>query len=224
MTQLNSYTNVIDSEVKEYGLTIAYVLTKMHSLCLNNPDEEGYCNFTHTFAIEVFGIVQHQTQWARVIKQMKQLGLITVKTKSTPTGRYNFYKLTEKVLSNPMRKRITESKEQGLPTFSKAEKVVKKAKSQAITKSQTPFQNTPDMKAPESPAFIPEAPTSPVQAVMKREVIAEGIYSTTDNGSSVYVVSNGRDVPKMVDARFKSLLATTCQELGVSPDISIVRY
>ena len=81
----------------------------------------------------------------------------------------------------------------------------------------------PDMKAPESPAYTPEAPTSPVQAVMKREVIAEGIYSTTDNGSSVYVVSNGRDAPKMIDARFKPLLATTCQELGVSPDVSIVK-
>ena len=222
MTQLNSYTNVIDSEVKEYGLTIAYVLTKMHSLCINNPDEEGYCNFTHSFAIEVFGIVQHQTQWARVIKQMKQLGLIVVKTKATPTGRYNFYKLTEKVLSNPMRKRIAESKEQKLPTFSKAEKVVKKAKSQAITKSQTPFQNTPDMKAPESPAFIPETPTSPVQAFLKREVIPQAIYRTMHEGSEVFVVSNGVDSPKMVNGRFKQLLNSTCQELGLSSDASLI--
>lgn len=218
------FTTVLNEEAKKWGVQIAYVISQMDSLSRSGKTKRTDGGVMYLFALaQEHGVCESIQQFRRLIKKMVELGLITIAKKRHGATNVNLYYLTELVTQSQERLSHNKDKASRTNSLSGTDVTKKSQKAAEIRKSQTPFQNTPDMKAPESPAYTPEAPTSPVQAVMKREVIAEGIYSTTDNGSSVYVVSNGRDVPKMIDARFKSLLETTCQELGVSPDVSIVK-
>jgi hypothetical protein len=216
-----SYTKVIDAEVKQYGIAVAYTLEKMRSLCTNKADEDGWCFFTDKLAIETFGIVQHKTQWVRLIKQMVEHGLIMIKKKTTAIGRVNFYKLTNTANQQPTRVKFDKSKEIGANTFTSPEKATKATERKRIMVNQTTWQNTPDMPSPESPAFVEEKPTDVVLAVMKRTVIPKGVYKATDNGSEVLVVSNGMDAPLMAQMRFKTAVNAIYKKLNIPLDFLV---
>ena len=216
-----SYTKVIDAEVKQYGIAIAYTLEKMRSLCLNKADEDGWCFFTDKLAIETFGIVQHKTQWVRLIKQMVDRGLIIVKKKATAIGRVNFYKLTDLSNQQPTRMKFAKSKEIGANTFTNPDKAAKASERKRIMQNQTTWQNTPDMPAPASPEFIEEKPVSVVEAVTKRTVLPKGVYKATDNGSEVLVVSDGVNVPLMAQTRYRSAVNAIYKKLDIPLDFPV---
>lgn len=213
-----SYTKVIDAEVKQYGIAVAYTLEKMRSLCANKADEDGWCFFTDKLAIETFGIVQHKTQWVRLIKKMVEHGLIMIKKKATAIGRVNFYKLTNTANQQPTRVKFEKSKEVGANTFTSPEKAVKATERKRIMANQTTWQNTPDMPSPESPTCVEEKPTDVVLAVMKRTIIPKGVYRATDNGSEVLVVSNGMNAPLMAQTRYQGAVLAMYKNLNIPTD------
>lgn len=217
------FTTVLNEEAKKWGVQIAYVISQMDSLSRSGKTKRTDGGVMYLFALaQEHGVCESIQQFRRLIKKMVELGLITVAKKRHGATNVNLYYLTELVTQSP--ERLTHNKDKASRTnsLSGTDVAKKSQKAAEIRKSQTPFQNTPDMKAPESPIHKPEAPTSPVQSFLKREVIPQAIYRTMHEGSEVFVVSNGVDKPKMVNGRFKQLLQQTCQELGLSSDASLI--
>jgi hypothetical protein len=216
--KLMSYTKVVDAEVKQYGIAVAYTLEKMRSLCTNKADEDGWCFFTDKLAIETFGIVKHKTQWQRLIKEMEGYGLILVKKKATAIGRVNFYKLTNVANAEPTRAKFIKSKEIGANTFTDPKKAEKATKRKEIMAAQTTWQNTPDMPAPSSPEPAVEKPSEQSEILTKaykRQVVPAGLHKLMDNGGEMVVCSNGVDAPLVVQSRFKMQVIQWCVENNV---------
>lgn len=213
-----SYTKVVDAEVKQYGVAIAYTLEKMRSLCINKADDEGYCFFTDKLAIETFGVVQHKTQWVRLIKEMKDYGLIIVKKKATAIGRVNFYKLTDLANSEPTRSKFIRTTTTRTNTFNDPKKAEKAVKRQQIIAAQTTYQNTPDMAAPTSPEPIVDAPSTQgdmLTMAYRRMVVPAGIHKVMENGGEMTICSDGTNPPLVAQSRFKMQIMEWCVENGV---------
>lgn len=217
------FTTVLNEEAKKWGVQIAYVISQMDSLSRSGKTKRTDGGVMYLFALaQEHGVCESIQQFRRLIKKMVELGLITVAKKRHGATNVNLYYLTELVTQSPERLSHNKDKASRTNSLSGTDVAKKSQKAAEIRKAQTPFQNTPDMKAPESPVHKPETPTSPVQAFLKREVIPQAIYRTMHEGSEVFVVSNGVDTPKMVNGRFKQLLQQTCQELGLGSDVALI--
>lgn len=217
------FTTVLNEEAVKWGVQIAYVISQMDSLSRSAKSKRTDGGVMYLFSLaEAQGVCESVQQFRRIIKKMSELGLITTAKKRHGATNVNLYFLTDMVTQSP--ERLAHNKDKGDRTNSLSGSDVAKRSQKAaeIRKSQTVFQNTPDMQAPSSPVPVIEAPKNIVQAALKQQVVEAGIYKTTDNGSAVYVVSNGISSPTIVDARFPALLADVCVKLSIPANTEIV--
>lgn len=210
------YSTVLHSDVKDFGVEEAFALSNMLSLHNNCSDDNGTFIYCWCLA-QQHGVATSESAFRRLMKKLVGLGLLLVNTIRKGGSTINHYKLTEAYLSRQDVVTLQKDRTNKTASVGKSEAAQRSVVKQQIHEGLSDFQRDKDATLADSPVVeytVDDAP-EPVQAFLKGTILPRGIYSATDSGEGIYIMSNGKDVPVRVSKRFKLEIAQKCVSLGL---------